>query len=502
MTTSELISYIRQRLDQDAERSVITEELTGNGWELEDVEEAFAEFDKQQVDTESYDEDEAELEDGGADEVQKEAPPVSKEKNDSFVHKEKKPQVEHIKNKREPTVVDKKFVAGESDIHVDSFDRDESKHGGSKLLVIFSLILLVLLVGGGVYAYLTFFQNGNSVRDIFNKAIDTSVGLRSASVSGDFRIKGIVPSQQLENYILNGAPSPIEGDTELSVLTEFSGSFDLLDWEDIKFSFQFDTSLRGEDLQLLTGLSSFDFGMELRFVDDTLYVQLTSLPDFGLLWFNPSVLTNRWVYIDLDDITDETIEVFNESDVPEFLFREVFEELMDQVVMWYKDDNTLTSLERLEDTVVDGSSVYHLRAQLNAEAFRNLSKQLNEFMISNYGNTLRLRDEDVLDIGFGVTTMEMWVDKSNYHTRKASLQSRDLEGSIEDEWILEEIESTVRYSNHNQPQQIEVPANAISLEDLLVEIFGAMFGEEFFIDYDDEFSEFYLEEDVIRSIEE
>ncbi|MDZ7726000.1 MAG: DUF6612 family protein [Candidatus Campbellbacteria bacterium] len=222
------------------------------------------------------------------------------------------------------------------------------------------------------------------------------------------------------------------------------------------------------------GSNDFDSELAIRFIDNTLYINLAKAPNIG--FFSLSPFENQWISID-----PESSEEFGYSISEEELDKNVEEVIAQamEVAGQLKEINAehggfevaYEGTERIE-----GDSSYHFAIGINKEnIYDTLVAISEEFSVEgeevNYPPRSEL--EEMLKPVENVS-LDVYVSKSNYLVTKESLSAE----YSDDEEASGTMNVTTTYSNFNEPLNVEAPEDARSFEDVLNEMFGPMMNSQ------------------------
>src|SRR3990167_9231641 len=149
-----------------------------------------------------------------------------------------------------------------------------NKNGMGKTLQAVIVIVGVLVIGGGLFAY---FNNFQSPEKVIQKMMEGSGEVKSLEYSGKIEME-------------------MESDTKKqasNISMDFTGSSDIFDLKNPK-------SLLSASLNMKEfGQGDFSLSLEARSAEKkVVYVKLGDLPDLGI--FDLSPITNQWIKIDID----------------------------------------------------------------------------------------------------------------------------------------------------------------------------------------------------------
>ena len=228
------------------------------------------------------------------------------------------------------------------------------------LIITIAVVVGLLLIGGGVFAYFSYFQSPDR---IMGEMFEKIVTIKSLEYTGEIKADLSVDTASLLN---NNAASLLSGNTNsasqfLATSTKKSGSIAFNfngspDWHN-KRSFQ---SLLAFTMQVdMPTVGNFSLGSEIRTINNSLYVELTKAPNIML--FDLSPLENQWVKIDESNVTSTENKVsdrFSPSAVA-------------QIKAAFSRDKFFKITANLPSETVNGVNTYHYKFVIDREGLRN-----------------------------------------------------------------------------------------------------------------------------------
>jgi len=292
-----------------------------------------------------------------------------------------------------------------------------------------------------------------------------------------------------------------QGKTELSLIASNEGKFELkLNSEGKIDKSQPEKSQYGSSFNLIVSVTEkgesmgmkFALPGELKIIDETGYIKLTTLPAvpfLGMLGIDLSQIEDQWIKIDQESMIEFMKEMVGENWTPEMertykkstekqkVIQKELQEKMRKVLMKKK---LCLVKEELPDEKINGKKVYHYLVALNQEelltATPEIWKLMEEVMSKEYGIAPNLEEKEfkekskeILD-KIGEIGGEIWIGKKDYLLyRIKGEKSIDLSKFEEKGRIL--ISLNLENSKFNQPVKIKAPSEYKTLDEILAPLF-------------------------------
>lgn len=361
MTNQDLLDYIKQQTQAGTDRKKIKSALHESGWQEDDIKEAF-------------------------------------------------------------DLVDSPF---NKSISSPSFSPASSGKTKKRLAVIISIVIGLLIVGGGLFAYSSNPNFFKSSEEILQEAI---IGLNT--------VKSLEYSGALE----------AEADSKDFLSADFSGLLDIQNQDNHKGSFFIKIKIEGEEINL-----------EVKIINKIFYVKFGNLSGSRFFIVDPNSITGgQWIKIDIEAVKKylkEQLEM-EEGEYKKWLTEEWTKE--EQKISPEQRADLFKITKRLPGEKIDGKSVYHYQFTIDKEKFETLFKE-----------TLA---EDVTkeDLNYFLEG-EIWIGKKDLLPYKISvnftLDSNAKE--ISNSKYFYEANFVVLFKNFDQPVQIDTPEKTVPLEEII-----------------------------------
>jgi len=324
----------------------------------------------------------------------------------------------------------------------------EPKRGNRRIIAILSIIFLLLIIGGGVFAYFKYFK---SPEMIIQKALFNYSKITSLEYTGKIDIK-------IDKGELSGMEEIFSDEREVGALISFSGKSEINDINNLKgqFSFNIETNALTKD--------KFAFGLEAILLENFFYLKFSELPELVII--DLSKLKNQWIKFDTKTLDDEfgggNLEKKTEKD------QDLTPEKIEKLQIAFQQSKVIEITDKLPNEKIEGMNTYHYGFRFNKEG-------LQDFLIK--GNQIiqdkPLDEEEISELKEDVEKVEMsegeiWIGKKDLLIYRFTLASKinkendyDFSGSTD---------LSISFKNFNQPVQIEAPQQTKTPEEIAQEI--------------------------------
>lgn len=410
MVNQQLLDYIKQRLAQGATKEAISSGLVSQGWQTSDIEEAF-----------------------------------------------------NLVSSSNPSV-------SPQDTTSQPFSTlsQQPEKGINKSLLIVISIIGVLIIGGGVFGYLYYFQE--SPEKIIQKMGDRLAEVKSLEYQGEIKAE-ITTSDLLSgggNLLQPVQSAPSQQVSDFSI--NFSGKSDVSDLNNPRGSFVF--NIRTDALRELTQEDSV-FGLELRTISQAVYLKLSNIPNLG--FFDLSFITNQWIRIDTEALKKQFgLEKLEKQIKEAQKQKELSPEQIEEIKRVGALAKVLKITDKLPSEKIDGVETYHYKFVIDKEGLKKLVIDIS-FIVQDK----TLTEKEVADFDKSLEIIEslggeIWIGKKDLLPYKIFLQISVKE--TDESKISGKLTLMILFKNYNKPVQIDVPSPVKNLEEILSELFGGFFG--------------------------
>lgn len=408
MINQQLLDYIKQQLQQGTDREKINNSLMANGWQVSDIKEAF----------------------------------------DSII-----PSNQPVQPTSPNISTPQSF----------STFSPQPQNGMSKKLLAVILIVGVLIVGGGAFAYFNYFQ---SPEKIVQKMITKLTEIKSLEYSGEIKTE-VNAGDLLGGGNLLQPTQPVSNNKTSNFSVNFNGVSDTNDLNNPKgsFSFNINTDALGQE--------NFTLGLEVRTIDKIVYVKLSNLLNLG--FFDLTAVSNQWIKVDTEALKkqfglEKIEEQLKEAQKKQELSPEQIEKLKTAV----QQHKVFKITESLAGEKIEGVDTYHYKFTIDKEEIKKLLTDISQITQDKTLTEKELADFDESFKAIELPEGEIWIGKKDFLPYKISLSSVIKE--TEKSKTSGKVSFTLLFKNFNKPVQIEIPAPVKTLEEILGGLFGGLSG--------------------------
>lgn len=335
----------------------------------------------------------------------------------------------------------------------------------NKALLVGGLVMVgLLIVGGGVFAYFNYFPSPTKIiQKMFAKLAETK--FKTLEYSGEIKI-----AADASNLLSSGFPQPTQPATDKKVsnlLIDFTGSSDIQNLDDTKNLFAL--TIKTDALSSAESV----FGLEARVIGKAAYVKFNSLPNLG--FFDLSAVKNQWVKIDgsalkiptgLEKIEQPVSEASKKSGLTQ--------EQNEKISIILGQAKIIKTIEKLPSEKIEGVNAYHYKIIFDQEAVKKVAPEIGQIIQNRILTEIELAEFNKYFATVELPAVEIWIGKTDLLPRKiflsATIKASDkLKASGQ-------ISFALVFKSFNQPVKIEVPAPVKTLEEILSGLFGGSFG--------------------------
>jgi hypothetical protein len=336
------------------------------------------------------------------------------------------------------------------------------KRANKILLTVISIIVGILIISGGVFAYLNYFQSSEK---IFQRMVAKLMEIKSVEFSVEMKAEAETEDLlgDAKNFIQTSQPT--QNKKTANFLINFTGSSDIQNLNSPKGSFSFniktDALSQGESI----------FGLEARIIGKVIYVKLNNVPDLGLPFFDLKAIKNQWIKIDPEALKKQFGLEKIEAQLKEVQKKqELSPEQIEKLKTVIQQAKIFKITKRLADEKIEGIKTYHYKFTIDKEELKKLLNNISQIV---QGRPFTEKELAEFDKNFGVVELqegEIWVGKKDLLPYKISLTS--LIKETEGEKISGKASLTLLFKNFNKPVQVDIPILAKPLEEIFEGPFG------------------------------
>lgn len=326
--------------------------------------------------------------------------------------------------------------------------------------IIIMVLLGILVLGGGAFAYYRFLWM--TPEKVMAKMMENLETVKTFEYSGQADVSFTPEQKTDETSVASTLASDFYQDSGPIKLTiSFNGATDANDANNQKgrLAIKIDSSQAENKMSL---------GLETISLEKNVYLKFTELPDLGFISLGS--LEEQWIKTDLKDIEDNT-NLISTDMASSSLLEEKKEKL--EKLLTNKDLFEISA--ELEDESIDGNNSYHYLLNISDENQYNLivailgiisDEKVSEAEETKIKESLKKKDFSGLDL---------WVSKKDYLPTKISFK-----GSRKDEngKITGEINLSLLLKNYNQTIKIEAPESSKSFQEVFTQVVNNFLGED------------------------
>ncbi len=330
------------------------------------------------------------------------------------------------------------------------------------LLIAASVIMGLVLIGGGVWAYVNIY---NSPERTIVQSIQAFQGVKNITYDGQMKIQ--MGSKEKDNSkALKISMPALEHMTAVNVV--FNGIQDLSATDSKKGLIKFEISGKDQSNQEVAGL-----GLEARFLNKALYTMLLKAT-FNQPGLDMVSLTNQWVKFDLaNEGDDQTLKQMaggltdNKSLDAVAGLNLSASDILSLAKIYYQTKPL--AIKKLANEKIDGVTVYHYSWQLDEAQFKEFMKQVYEIYPKDYqepGTEEKFLASLEKPLA-GLISGELWIAKDDSLLRRFSFKYIDKEDPTK-------VVSALIDMNYNTTVSIEEPTPFKTMEEILGQLLGGM----------------------------
>ncbi len=393
MDKQQLLDYIKQQLQQGISREEIKNTLLVQGWQENDIDEAFGMVEQSEQ---------------------------SNSKNMT--------ETTFSQNSSSPVKTSKKLIA----------------------LIISAIVGVV--IGGSVFGYFYYFQ---SPERIVQKMSEKMLEVKSLEYVGQVMAK--IKTNDVSVFKQSG-----------KFLIDFSGKLDSRNLNNPKGMFKFDIN---------TDILPQGFGFEARTIKNVIYFRLTNAPNLG--FFDLSFLRNQWIKIDPEAIKEN----FKLKELEEQLGKiqkeqELSLKQIEKIKRVVSHAEIFKVIKKLPKEKIDGIDTYHYEFILDKEKIMQLFMEINK-IIRNKSSVEKEFQQEINEASKEIKALtgEVWIGKKDLLLHKILLKISFGKNVEEAEGVESgNVIIITQFKNYNKPMQIDIPASAKPIEEILGKLFKGLFG--------------------------
>jgi hypothetical protein len=349
----------------------------------------------------------------------------------------------------------------ESINNANTFSPTQSNHSKKFLKSFIVILVLVVFSALGAVAYGSGYFISTS--KLFSQVVDSSKNNTSVAME-------INATFDASNMKLSEDSMGLSSEEFKTANFVSKGSFDFSDDKNMKFvnSFNF-----------VAG--NIEVGVESRSVLGSLYFNLTKAPNLGFFSLEP--FENKWISLPYEDDSNKISDnpLLSASPIDASLFEGLTEEQKQNMTDILNKANFIKITKKHLPEMVNGSLSYHFDFDLDHEGIVSFLKEATDYLksINNEDSDLpRVDDVDYTKIFDAVNNFkgEAWIGILNHLPQKI-VANIDILNPEKKEDGIAKLNITILYSDWNKPVIVEAPEKSTTVQELMSEVMGGMFGD-------------------------
>jgi hypothetical protein len=409
MVNEQLLNYIKQQLQLGINKELIRSSLITNGWQSQDIAEAFQLF--------SF--------------------PDPLPPRDSSLSQTLSPQ--------SPKKFNKIF------------------------LIAICVVGGVLVIGGGAFAYMNFFQSPEAIlQKMFSKIPE----IKTLEYSGEMKIEANAGNVLGDEMNFSTTSQAVSDGSKDNFSITFAGAWDMQSLENLKGRHMFNLKTNA----LSDSKEEFSLGLEARMLGKIFYAKLSDIPDLGFV--DLSSLENQWIKVDSEGLRKQFELEFPKEEIPATsTISTLSPEKGEKLKTAFKNAKLFKITETLPSERLEGVDTYHYKFIFEREGIKNFFIEVGTIIQDKPMTEEELTAFDKNFDAGKVPDGEIWIGKNDLFPHKLSLNlAADKTNST---GIAGNVVLVVSLKNFNQPVEVETPAESTPVEDLLGGFLGGSGGTGF-----------------------
>lgn len=326
------------------------------------------------------------------------------------------------------------------------------------LLATIIVIVIALFIGGGAWAYFSFFSQP-SPQEVLASMQTAMAELDAYSYNTELNLDLTVPEDELQAA---AAFLPITSGKFTVGIAGSTYTQDEKEFADAKISI----SNEGTEL----------FNFEERILDSQIFYKVNSINIPLLnLFVNTNKLTQNWLTIDVNEAIDTLGD--DQALLSEFDFQETRDEFM-ALEKKYAQKEFFILKEVYENEKINDVATYHYLVDIKKETVEEFMNDIFTILIDDEPETYEADMQELKDMyaNIKIPSFDLWIGKKDFYIYKARTQFafNDL-GISELKDVFEPQDSMsvqTMFSNFNEEISIEEPENAMTIEEFMNELGG------------------------------
>jgi hypothetical protein len=327
---------------------------------------------------------------------------------------------------------------------IEENNSNKKNYKNKKVLKIVLIVILgILILGGGTFAYMEFFQKLKP-EEVLAKMKEAQAEVTSYAYQGSLNLKNETEKSDEIDMMMAMIP------TELNL--EFSGNVS----GDKEENLAFINNLKiASDNEMIPEI---EFSVISK--GENNYVKFDSLPQ--ILFFDLSVLEEKWIDLEANDIKKIQGKNVEEGSETEEIDSSEMIEQNSEILEKYK----ILNLEELEEEKINEQANYHYKLTINKEELESAYPELNEDADEEELKSFKEFLNSLKSSG------DMWINKDTFLITKIIYSGTidRTETDINTEYDNIKFNLNLNLSNYNQDFTIEAPEETKTFEEMFSEL--------------------------------
>lgn len=349
-----------------------------------------------------------------------------------------------------------------------SSEQNQPQTKSKKTFVIVMSIVAVCLIGGGALAYQKFISPTVSPANILKKSLQASLNTKTVSFTA-------TSTGQIENQLDNGLPAS----ANFSITS--NGSIDVHSLDNLLLSVNLKTNALANSP---TTTGSLLLDLKTIYANKNFYLNLNkfdisySSPDpktigtqmfVGMAKGIVSSLENKWLQIDISKTlgSSSTDSYFTKEDAATFENYKVGMSYITTISNVGKETTSNIPTYHLKLTIKNGKELNDLIRKFALEKQPVAPKDMAKFD-KEMDDLAKIIDQKI--------DLDVWVGRNDSLIYK--IITSPIIISDEKSGTKSTVAEEITFSDHNQPVSITAPADAVSLQEMMQNLLGGMFGKK------------------------
>lgn len=336
-----------------------------------------------------------------------------------------------------------------------------TKKSKGKIIAIIGVVVAILVLAGGAFAYVYYFQNLPTA--LVMKKMQTALAtVKSAEYSMTATINIPKPPDAID-HVAPIAPMGSSFDGDLTI--DISGTGDSFDAKNPMSS----TSLKFKLANSSSLKQDINIGIEVKAINQIVYARINELPDLSALspvakGIDLSFITDQWVKIDQESLTKE-LGQFNLGEMTQAAQQQQLQytQKLEQLQKSINIGKLVSITEKLPDESIDGTNSYHYKYEMSKDGLKNTILEITKAFADTIPQTI---DATQLDQALSAQKLpqgEIWIGRTDFLPHKLTIESTVSDPSTPPV----SLDITMAFKNYNKHLTVNAPEQYKSLEEII-----------------------------------